>query len=181
MRLVLASASPARLSVLRAAGVDPVVVVSGVDEDAVAAALVDPGPADVVVALAEAKARAVLAEVGPLHPDAVVIGCDSMLHHDGELAGKPGTPEVALKRWAAMAGTSGDLLTGHAVLRLRAGEVSAVACGTESTTVRFGTPTEDELDRLRGHRRAAGRRGRVHPGRAGRLVRGGHRPATRPA
>ena len=146
MQVVLASASPARLSVLEAAGITPHVVVSGVDEDAIAAALPAPEPEHVVVALAEAKAAAVLAEVTKTHPDCVVIGCDSMLHHNGELLGKPHTPEVARKRWAAMAGTTGDLLTGHAVLRVEQGRRTASATGTQSTTVRFGTPTDAELD-----------------------------------
>jgi septum formation protein len=146
MQVVLASASPARLSVLEAAGITPHVVVSGVDEDAIAAALPAPEPEHVVVALAEAKAAAVLADVTGEFPDCVVIGCDSMLHHNGELLGKPHTPEVARKRWAAMAGTTGDLLTGHAVLRVERGRRTASATGTQSTTVRFGTPTDAELD-----------------------------------
>jgi septum formation protein len=144
MQVVLASASPARLSVLKSAGVTPHVVVSGVDEDAIAAALPDPQPEHVVVALAEAKAAAVLDEI--TLPDCVIIGCDSMLHHDGELLGKPHTPEVARKRWAAMAATTGDLLTGHAILRVERGRRVASATGTQSTTVRFGTPTDAELD-----------------------------------
>jgi septum formation protein len=146
VRLVLASASPARLSLLRAAGVEPVVRVSGVDEDAVAAALVDPKPADLVTALAVAKAEAVLAVVAAEHPDAVVIGCDSMLLFDDEVVGKPGTVEVARERWGRMAGRSGTLLTGHAVLRLREGEVSDRAAASEPTTVRFGRPTDAELE-----------------------------------
>jgi septum formation protein len=145
MRLILASASPARLAVLRAAGVDPVVRVSGVDESAVADALGDPRPGELVVALAEAKARAVLGRVAQEHPDSVIIGCDSMLLHDGEVVGKPGTVERAHKRWAAMAGGQGELLTGHAVLRTDGGVRTAVATGTQRTTVRFGQPTEREL------------------------------------
>jgi nucleoside triphosphate pyrophosphatase len=136
--LVLASASPARLAVLRAAGVEPVVRVSGVDEDAVAASLRDPSPDELVAALAEAKALAVLPSVTD---DAVIIGCDSMLFFDGEVVGKPGTVDVARKRWAAMAGGTGVLLTGHAVLRVGGGH----AVGTERTTVRFGQPSEREL------------------------------------
>ncbi|WP_285501846.1 nucleoside triphosphate pyrophosphatase [Actinokineospora sp. NBRC 105648] len=147
MRLVLASQSPARLRVLRAAGIDPVVRVSGVDEDAVAAALTDPAPADVVVALAEAKARAVLGDLdADVLADAVVVGCDSMLHYGGDLVGKPATPEVARERWAKMSGGTGELLTGHAILRVRDGEVVDTAGGTESTTVRFGNVTPEEVD-----------------------------------
>lgn len=150
MRLVLASQSPARLAVLRAAGVDPLVQVSGVDEDAVAAALVDPEPSDVVSALAEAKADVAAAAIAEREPDAVVIGCDSMLAVDGsdgrEVVGKPHTVEVARRRWEAMAGGTGDLLTGHAVLRLTDGEVRARALGVQLTTVRFGRPDRHELD-----------------------------------
>ncbi|WP_027942077.1 Maf family protein [Amycolatopsis taiwanensis] len=144
MRFVLASASPARLNVLRAAGIEPTVVVSGVDEDAVAASLTDPSPAELVAALALAKAEAVADEVAD--PDAVVVGCDSMLWAGGELVGKPGEAEVARKRWTQLAGGTGELLTGHAVLRLEAGRRTRQAAGTQSTTVRFADPTPAELD-----------------------------------
>ncbi|WP_188986363.1 Maf family protein [Saccharopolyspora thermophila] len=147
MRFVLASASPARLSVLRAAGIEPLVRVSGVDEDAVAAALTDPTPAELVTALARAKADAVAAEIAAAEPDAVVVGCDSMLRTaQGEVVGKPGTREAAAKRWADNAGSTGYLVTGHAVVRLTGGEVSERAQGHVSTAVRFGRPTEAELD-----------------------------------
>lgn len=146
---MLASASPARLAVLRSAGVEPLVHVSDVDEDAVAAALVDPTPADVVTALATAKARAVIADVGRREPDAVVIGCDSMLSMTGpngpQVVGKPSSVDLARERWTAMAGGTGDLLTGHAVLRITDGTVTATATGVRSTTVRFATPSDREL------------------------------------
>lgn len=146
-RLVLASASPARLGVLRTAGIDPVVRVSGVDEDAVAAALPpDTSPRDIVVALARAKAADVAATIPELAADCVVVGCDSMLLVDGQLQGKPHTPEVARKRWAGMAGRSADLLTGHCVLRLREGAIVADAAACSSTTVHFAEPAPDELD-----------------------------------
>lgn len=149
MRLILASASPARLAVLRAAGVAPIVRVSGVDEDAVAATLTDPEPATLVSALATAKAKVVAAEIGVEHPDAVVVGCDSMLAIEGpdgrEVVGKPGTTDRALARWRGMAGRSGVLVTGHAVLRLRGGAVAQEASGTESTVVHFARPDEREL------------------------------------
>lgn len=147
VRFVLASASPARLSVLRAAGIEPLVRVSGVDEDAVAAGLADPTPAELVATLAQAKAEAVANEVTESMPEAVVVGCDSMLlTATGQIVGKPGTRENAAKRWAHNAGSSGELLTGHAVIRLHQGKVSARAQGHLSTTVRFGVPTAAELD-----------------------------------
>ncbi|MCR3722684.1 MULTISPECIES: Maf family protein [Prauserella salsuginis group] len=154
MRFVLASASPARLAVLRAAGVEPDVIVSGVDEDAVMAELTDPTPAETVTALAAAKARAVAADLDVrggsdddmADGDAVVVGCDSMLSIGDALVGKPHTAEVARKRWTDMAGGTGELLTGHSVLRLSGGTVTAEASGTCTTTVRFAEPAQHELD-----------------------------------
>jgi septum formation protein len=144
VRFVLASASPARLAVLRAAGIDPSVVVSGVDEDAVAASLTDPSPAELVTALAVAKAETVLDTISD--EDAVVVGCDSMLFIGGELVGKPGDPEVARKRWAQMTGGTGELLTGHVVLRVEGGRRTGRAAGHQTTTVRFADPSPAELD-----------------------------------
>ena len=143
---VLASASPARLAVLRAAGIDPVVVVSGVDEPAVEAAHAAAGPAAVVTALARAKAEAVLPAVAAAHPDAVVIGCDSMLLMNGRLRGKPADAATVRREWAEMAGGSGDLLTGHAVVVLRDGQVVARSADHQSTTIRFGSPSPVEID-----------------------------------
>ncbi|MEU0789667.1 nucleoside triphosphate pyrophosphatase [Amycolatopsis sp. NPDC005961] len=146
MQFVLASQSPARLALLRSAGLDPAVFVSGVDEDAVAASLTDPAPSELVAALAAAKAEAVLDQVAAAHPDAVVVACDSMLNIGGQMVGKPANPDIARQRWAAMAGSSGELLTGHAVVRLDGGTRAKDTSGWESTTVRFGTPSAAEID-----------------------------------
>ncbi len=145
VRLVLASASPARLAVLRAAGVDPVVRVSGLDEDELTARLADATPAELVTTLALAKVDAVAADIAAGYPDAVIVGCDSMLHVGGELVGKPRCADAALRRWQAMAGGTGELLTGHAVVRLAGGAVTATASGTETTLIRFGTPSAAEI------------------------------------
>ena len=147
-RVVLGSASSGRLKVLRGAGIDPLVVVSGVDEDAVAAGLdAGAGPDEVVSALAEAKAAAVSRDLDPaVARDAVVIGCDSMLYVNGELRGKPGTPEQARGQWNSMAGKSGELHTGHCVIRMLDGATALTRTETAITTVRFGTPTPGELD-----------------------------------
>ncbi|WP_142000385.1 Maf family protein [Amycolatopsis cihanbeyliensis] len=146
MRFVLASASPARLAVLRAAGIEPSVVVSGVDEDAITAALADTSPENVTTTLALAKAEAVVDTAAVAGSAAVVVGCDSMLFLGGELVGKPGTAEVARKRWAGMAGGTGVLVTGHAVLRLDGAGGRVTATGSESTTVRFAEPSGEELE-----------------------------------
>ncbi|WP_300014625.1 Maf family protein [Pseudonocardia sp.] len=146
MQLVLASESPARLGVLRAAGVAPVVQVSRVDEDALLAGLAHAEPERRVTALAEAKADCVAGRLtGSPAEDSIVIGCDSMLLIDGDLAGKPGTADVARRRWAAMAGRDGHLVTGHALVRVRAGEVVGRAAGAALTRVRFAAPTQAEL------------------------------------
>ncbi|MFD6858524.1 Maf family protein [Rhodococcus sp. NPDC060090] len=149
-RLVLASASPARLSVLRGAGVEPFVQVSAVDEDAIIAELgPDALPEVVVTTLARAKAADVLRRLtaeGTASDDLVVIGCDSMLLFDGKLQGKPGTVEVARARWKRMSGHSAELLTGHSVLRARGGQIVAQADDHSGTSVRFGTPSDADLE-----------------------------------
>ena len=145
--VVLASASPGRLKVLRQAGIDPLVVVPGVDEDAVIAAHSGAAPAEVVRALALAKADRVANTLPDgVDTDCVVIGCDSMLYLDGQLCGKPATPEAALAQWKSMAGRSGDLLTGHCLRRLSDGEIVHSLAETASTTVHFATPTGHDLD-----------------------------------
>lgn len=146
MRLVLGSASPARLGVLRSAGVEPDVVVSAVDEDALLAGLGEATSAEKVTALALAKARSVAEALPPTEDDVVVIGCDSMLEIDGELMGKPHTVETARARWERMAGRHGELVTGHALVRLRGGAVEAEISGHATTFVTFADPTPAQLE-----------------------------------
>lgn len=133
--LVLASASPARLGLLRQAGLDPRVVVSGVDEDAISAAT----PAELALVLAEAKAKAVAAA---LTGGELVIGCDSVLELDGQALGKPADATEVLARWQSMRGRAGVLRTGHCVIDTTTGRQSSA---TASTTVRFGTPDDAEI------------------------------------
>ncbi|RAG87443.1 septum formation inhibitor Maf [Streptacidiphilus pinicola] len=134
--LVLASASPARLGLLRQAGLDPKVIVSGVDEDALSA----PTPAELALVLAEAKAAAVAAA---LADGELVVGCDSVLELDGVALGKPADAADAKARWLSMRGRSGVLQTGHCVIDTGTG---ARASATAATTVRFGTPDDAEID-----------------------------------
>jgi septum formation protein len=147
-RLVLASASPGRRKVLRQAGIDPLVVVSNVDEDAVVARLdPDATPGAVTTALAAAKAEAVAHVLDPeVTIDCVVIGCDSMLHRDGELRGKPSSQAAARAGWQQMGGTSGTLYTGHCVIRLQDYTITYRAADATATTVNFGVPSPADLD-----------------------------------
>ena len=108
-RVVLASASPARLATLVAAGLEPEVVVSGVDEDSVQSH----DAANLAAALAQLKCRAVDARLEDA--DALVIGCDSVLAFENGILGKPEDARDAAMRWRRMRGKSGILHTGHCV------------------------------------------------------------------
>jgi septum formation protein len=159
--LVLASQSPARLSTLRAAGVQPRVIVSTVDEDALlaeaTAAAAQQMAAGLGVALELAEhpqllARAKAEDVVDRHdPDALVLGCDSMLEFDGTIVGKPHDPQVARERWRAMRGQRGVLHTGHAIIdnrhdRRGAGGGATYAGATSSTVVYFADLSNEEID-----------------------------------
>ncbi len=146
-RVVLGSASAGRLKVLRQAGVDPLVVVSGVHEDALVDELgPQASPDDVVCALAKAKAEQVAGVLQPdIAADCVVIGCDSMLEIDGRLCGKPGSADAATAHWRLMGGRSGRLHTGHCLLRLRDGAITDGRVESACTTVYFAAPTDADL------------------------------------
>jgi septum formation protein len=136
VRLVLASASPARLQTLRNAGVEPEVIVSGVDEDNITAE----SPGELARLLATLKARAVVAN---LTDHATVLGCDSVLEFDGVAYGKPGTPDVARERLRSMRGKTGVLHTGHCLIDTNAKQELREL---ESTKVFFADLTDAEID-----------------------------------
>ncbi|TWH68361.1 septum formation protein [Micromonospora olivasterospora] len=139
LRLVLASASPARRKLLQAAGIEPDVLVSGVDESQV----VSEHPEDLCLELARLKAQAVLDRLRS-SPDerTLVLGCDSVLGFDGEILGKPADAADATRRLKRMRGRSGVLHTGHCLIDVSsASRAEAVA----STTVHFGDIGDDEI------------------------------------
>ncbi len=151
VRLVLASASTARLGTLQRAGIEPTVVVSDVDEDMVVAAAIDRygplEPAHMALLLARAKAEAVA--YGEAVGD-VVLGCDSVLELEGRVLGKPENHDEAVHHWRAMRGRSGQLLTGHWIIDERSvnvGGSNATLGATASTTVHFADLTDAEIDR----------------------------------
>ena len=140
MRLILASASPARLETLRRAGVHPTVIVSDVDESLVQADDIQ----EIVGELARRKAEAVAAEVLP-GEDVVIVGCDSMLEVDGVPYGKPGSPENAAELWSRLSESTGLLVTGHHVIVSRGGEVHSTNRNAE-TLVHFADLSAAEIE-----------------------------------
>jgi len=147
--LLLASASPARLATLRAAGLAPLVLVSGVDEDAEVAGYGVTDAEDVALVLARAKAEEVAGRWEDLEeaPEdgVLVLGCDSVLELDGQVHGKPADAAEATERWRAMRGRSGVLHTGHWLVDAREGGSGATLGAVASTTVHFADVTDAEI------------------------------------
>ena len=141
MRVVLASASPARLEVLRRAGVSAEVAVSGVDEESVRAA----SPSALTLALARLKAAAVAAAIVPVGEQVLIIGCDSLLEFDGKAQGKPADAATAVQRWRAMRGRSGVLHTGHRLI-IKTPRGDRAAQSVAHTVVHFADLSDAEIN-----------------------------------
>lgn len=148
MRLYLASTSPARLATLRAAGIEPVLIPSGVDEDAATAAAGHLDPPTLVTHLARAKAEAVTGRlIGGERIDGIILGGDSLFELDGIVSGKPHTPEVARARWHAQRGRTGLLHSGHWAIDHRDGTVAGAVGGVSTAAVSFADNiTDAEID-----------------------------------
>jgi septum formation protein len=149
VRLYLASTSPARLATLRAAGIEPVLISPGVDEQAVVDAEESRRGAaltaeELVQLLAKAKAEAV---IGDPSIDGLVLGGDSAFAIAGRIHGKPHRPEVAKQRWLEQRGASGVLHSGHWLIDHRGGEPADGVGAVASAGVAFADDiTEQEID-----------------------------------
>ncbi|TSI18709.1 nucleoside triphosphate pyrophosphatase [Brevibacterium aurantiacum] len=157
--VVLASQSPSRREILTASGIDPIIIVSKVDESAIESRFAG-SVADLTTALSEAKARAVIDRVLASPPaqlaaadTAVIIAGDSLLEHEGKAIGKPGTAERTREVWADIAGAWTELHSGHTLAVLRRANSSTVnfelvdiRSKRSTTSVLIGEPTPEELE-----------------------------------
>jgi septum formation protein len=165
VRLYLASTSPARLATLRAAGIEPVLLSSGVDEEAAVAAAGPLSAPEMVLLLARLKAEAVVGRLVDGEPiDGFILGGDSAFELDGNVYGKPHLPAVARERWLAQRGREGQLHSGHWLIDARASSLPASLLpegpsalhealegralgGVSTATVRFAASiTDAEID-----------------------------------
>lgn len=147
MRLYLASTSPARLATLRAAGIEPVVIPSHVDETAAVDAAGSPTPTELVQLLARAKAEAITARGDAAELDGFILGGDSAFELAGTVYGKPHTPEIARQRWMLQRGRTGTLHTGHWLVDHRGGRARNADGEVASARVTFARDISDpEID-----------------------------------
>lgn len=115
--VILASASPARLMLLRSQNIQPIVIASEINEKEIEEKFKNSPTSDVVKELSNAKANYVLNNNVSLN-NGILIAADSMLEFESQSLGKPITAENAINRWKQMRGKSGILHTGHTVIRL---------------------------------------------------------------
>ena len=148
MRLLLASTSPARLTVLRGGGIEPIVIAPNADEEELTAVALAEGlietTQEMVAFLARAKADSVLER-----PEAIgclILGCDSSLEFEGESLGKPHDPEVAIERWRRLRGKSGVLHSGHYLIDNRDPANRRSAGATSSAKVFFENLSDQEIE-----------------------------------
>ena len=141
-KVLIANRGEIAVRVIRAAGIEPVVVHSNVDEDAAVAAAGPLIPEEMVLLLARLKAEAVLgADV-----DGLVLGGDSAFELDGAVYGKPHTASVARERWALQRGREGQLHSGHWLIDHRGGSVRGAAGEVSSALVQFADVTDAEIE-----------------------------------
>jgi septum formation protein len=145
VRLYLASTSPARLATLRAAGIEPIALAPGVDEEAAVAAAGVLSAPEMVMLLARLKAEA----VATAHPDldGLILGGDSAFEVDGVVYGKPHVPDVARERWRAHRGRTGVLHSGHWLIDARSDGTGKALGAAAAAKVAFASDiTDAEID-----------------------------------
>jgi septum formation protein len=149
MQLILASASPARLATLVGAGINPIVRVSHIDEEAIESSMSASTPSEIAQALARAKCEKIiqeLADANELAPNTIIIGCDSVFELNGKPYGKPQNAIEAKSRWQEMMNKTGTLHTGHYITFTNERSQQSSAEATASTQVHLGELTEPEMD-----------------------------------
>jgi MAF protein len=134
--LVLASTSPFRRELLGKLGLTFTCASPDVDESA----LPSESPSQLVMRLAEAKARAIAAD----HPDALIIGSDQVACLDGAILGKPGNFDNARRQLRATSGRTVEFHTGLCLLNNGSGKTQVK---DETFTVHFRTLGDDQIDR----------------------------------
>lgn len=132
--IVLGSGSPSRLALLRRAGLDPKVEVSGIDET--------PAAGETAAALTSRLAIEKAGAVAARFESGIVLGCDSVLEVDGTVYGKPKLAQAATQLWQVLAGRRGTFHTGHCLIDAATGRRVTGHC---ATAVLFGTPSEAEV------------------------------------
>jgi septum formation protein len=137
-RFVLASASPARLKLLRMVGIEPIVCKSDFEEDQVQIE----EAAELVTTLARCKAETVVPQFTPVK-STLILGCDSVLTVNDRIYGKPESPQIAIARWRGMRGKMGKIYTGHALIDLEQ-QRQIIRCGV--TQVHFANLSDRTIE-----------------------------------
>ena len=137
MRLILASASPRRAELLRAAGIQFDVLPADIDESVL------PGESAEhhVRRLAEAKACAVLPRAG----GRPVLSADTVVVVAGEILGKPADDGDARRMLRLLSGRSHEVMTGICLMR-HEGERGKQSSEVAVTTVEFASLTDAEIN-----------------------------------
>ena len=139
--VILASASPARLMLLRSQNIQPIVIASEINEKEIEEQYKDSSTEIVVKELSIAKANYVLTNNVSLN-SGILIAADSMLEFESQSLGKPLNAEKAIARWQKMRGKSGILHTGHTVIRL---DNKQTITRVVSTKVEFANVDDKEI------------------------------------
>jgi septum formation protein len=139
--VILASASPARLMLLRSQNIQPIVIASEINEKEIEEQYKDSSTEIVVKELSIAKANYVLTNNVSLN-SGILIAADSMLEFESQSLGKPLNAENAIARWQKMRGKSGILHTGHTVIRL---DNKQTITRVVSTKIEFANVDDKEI------------------------------------